>query len=182
MGGCRWRLWSTLTVFALLWTCGGPILTMAQYLSHSPKIDSSASVFYAVLHFLWIGLPVTGVCALFGYRNSRYWRKHRRNKELRVARESKSEMEGWLAFFRTRQAEQRATADSVALSPVLAARLETARVLIDEKHYDAARAILKTIDHPDATACLEQIDLISPWHPSGPESRDGDGDLLRRVS
>ena len=101
MGGCRQRFWSTLAVLALLWMCSGSILTVAQYLSHTPKIDSSAGVFYAVLDFLWIGLPVAGVCAFLGYRNSRYWRRQRRSRELQVARESKSEMQDRLAIARS---------------------------------------------------------------------------------
>jgi hypothetical protein len=158
MGGCRWRLWSILTILALLWMCGGPILTVAQYLSHTPKIDSSASVFYAVLNFLWIGLPVTGICAFFGYRNSLYWRKQRRYRELQVARRSKSEMQGWRANARMRQTAQRPTADSAAPSRVLATKFETAQVLIEERNYAVARAILKTIDHPKAAEWLEQIE------------------------
>jgi hypothetical protein len=179
MGGCRWRFWSTLTVLALLWTCGGPILTVAQYISHTPRLGSSARIFYAVVDFLWIGLTVTSGCAFFGYRSSRHWRNQRRDKELQIVRESKGEKHDWPANARMRQGKQEATADSFALSPEIAAKLETARVLIDNKNYDAARAILKTIDHPEATQCLEQIDLLSPWHPSAVENRDGD--LQRRI-
>jgi hypothetical protein len=84
--------------------CGGPILTVAQYLSHTPKIESSVSVFYAALGFLWMGLPVTGVCAFFAYRNSLYWRKRRRDKEVQIARESK--IQDWQTTARMRQAEQ----------------------------------------------------------------------------
>ncbi len=161
MGGCRWRFRSILTVLALLWMCGGPSLIVAQYLSHTPKIDSSASVFYAVLPFLWIGLPITGVCAFLGYRNSLYRRKQRRHKELQVARASNSEMRDELAIARMRQAGQRATANYAAPSRILASKLETARVLIEEKNYEVARAILKTIDHPQAAECLEQIDQFT---------------------
>jgi len=116
VGGCRWRLWSTLTVLAVFWVCGGPILAVAQYLSHTPKIGSSSSVFYAVSAFLILGLPVTGVSAFFAYRNSRYWRKQRHYKEVQVARESKSEMQDWLAIGRVQRAEQRSTGKSAAPS------------------------------------------------------------------
>lgn len=94
MRGCQRQFWSILTVVALLWTCGCPILSVAQYLSHTPKIDSSASVVYSVLNVLWIGLPVTGVCAFFSYRNSRPWRKQSRYKEVQDTRESNTEMQG----------------------------------------------------------------------------------------
>jgi hypothetical protein len=93
MRGCQRQFWSILTVVALLWTCGCPILSVAQYLSHTPKTDSSASVVYGVLNFLWIGLPVTGICAFFSYRNSCSWRKQNRYKEMHEARERRPEVQ-----------------------------------------------------------------------------------------
>jgi hypothetical protein len=112
MDGWRWRFWSTLTVLALLWTCGAPMLTVAQYLSHTPKIDSSSSVFYAVSNVLCIGLPATGICAFLGYRNSSFGRKQKRNKEKRIARESENDRQEWQAIARSRRAEHQATTDS----------------------------------------------------------------------
>jgi hypothetical protein len=172
MGEKRWRFWLTLTVLALLWMFGGPILTVAQYLSHAPRIDSSASVIYGVVDFLWTGLLATGVCAFFCYRNSPYWRKQKQHRALHLAQERTSAMQGGLAIARMQQAGQRATADSVALPSGLATKLETARGLMKEKKYDEARAILKTIDHPKATKWLEQIDQFRSWLHAAPESED----------
>jgi hypothetical protein len=45
---------------------------------------------------------------------------------------------------------------------MLKAKFETAKELIDKKKYDQARAILKTINHPTATAWLAKLDKISP--------------------
>jgi hypothetical protein len=107
MRGCQRQFWSILTVVALLWTCGCPILSVAQYLSHTPKTDSSASVVYGVLNFLWIGLPVTGICAFFSYRNSRSWRKQSRYKEVQEARERRPEMQHPRAIARPAAIERR---------------------------------------------------------------------------
>jgi|SRR5579871_1740596 len=161
MNGCRWQVWSTLTVLALLWTCGLPILIVAQYQSHTPKIDSSAHIFYAVTDLLWVGIPVTGVCAFFGYRNSRYWREWRRYKDIKDAQENKAEMQEWHAIAHMQKVEQRAAANFDPPSSAQRAKLEAAQMLIQEKKYETARAVLKTIVHPEATAYLEQIDRLS---------------------
>jgi hypothetical protein len=50
---------------------------------------------------------------------------------------------------------------SAAPSRVLATKLETAQLLIEERNYAVARAILKTIDHPKAAERLEQIEQFS---------------------
>ena len=41
-------------------------------------------------------------------------------------------------------------------------KLSAARELIREKHYDEARAILKTVDHPTAKQWLAKLDQIAP--------------------
>src|SRR4051794_17202967 len=42
------------------------------------------------------------------------------------------------------------------------AKFEAAKELIDEKRYDEARTILKTIDHPTAAKWLNKLDAIAP--------------------
>lgn len=42
------------------------------------------------------------------------------------------------------------------------AKMEAARELIQEKKYDEARVILRTVDHPIATEWLGKIDLVDP--------------------
>lgn len=42
------------------------------------------------------------------------------------------------------------------------AKFDAARELIQEKHYDAARAVLRTIDHPQATSWLAKLQQIAP--------------------
>jgi hypothetical protein len=41
-------------------------------------------------------------------------------------------------------------------------KLDAARELIQEKQYDAARAVLRTIDHPQATTWLAKLNQIAP--------------------
>lgn len=45
------------------------------------------------------------------------------------------------------------------------AKFEAARELIQAKQYDAARAVLKTIDHPQASDWLTKLDKIAPIKP-----------------
>lgn len=42
------------------------------------------------------------------------------------------------------------------------AKFDAAKELIDEKRYDEARALLKTIDHPTAAKWLDRLDVIAP--------------------
>src|SRR5579859_3256559 len=42
------------------------------------------------------------------------------------------------------------------------AKFEAAKQLITEKHYNEARALLRTIDHPTALQWLEKLDTIDP--------------------
>ncbi len=46
------------------------------------------------------------------------------------------------------------------------AKFIAARELINEKQYDEARSILKTIDHPTATEWLRKLDEIAPHKPN----------------
>ncbi len=41
-------------------------------------------------------------------------------------------------------------------------KMLAAKELIDEKHYDEARAILRSVDHPKAVEWLEKLDKIDP--------------------
>lgn len=53
------------------------------------------------------------------------------------------------------------------------AKFAAAKELIDEKQYDSARAILKTIDHPAAREWEKKLDTIAPianYRPPEPES------------
>jgi hypothetical protein len=45
------------------------------------------------------------------------------------------------------------------------AKFAAAKELIDEKKYDEARAILRTIDHPTAQTWLDKLDTIAPSEP-----------------
>ena len=45
------------------------------------------------------------------------------------------------------------------------AKFEAAKLLIDDKDYPAARAILKTIDHPTAREWEHKLDALSPPKP-----------------
>lgn len=49
------------------------------------------------------------------------------------------------------------------------AKMEAARELIQEKKYDEARAILRTVDHPLATEWLGKIDDIKRGQPVAPK-------------
>lgn len=42
------------------------------------------------------------------------------------------------------------------------AKFDAAKELIDEKRYDEARALLRTIDHPTAAKWLDKLDVIAP--------------------
>lgn len=48
-------------------------------------------------------------------------------------------------------------------------QLAAAKMLIEEKRYDEARALLETIDHPTATKWLKQLDKVAPS--AGPKKK-----------
>lgn len=53
-------------------------------------------------------------------------------------------------------------------TPALKEQFAKAKVLIEQKQYDKARALLITIDHPTANTWLAKLDVIAPAQAASP--------------
>jgi hypothetical protein len=174
MNGCRVQFWSIIGAIALLWTCGGifyalatatttgstitATLTAGSRVSPSQSRDftnsaTGGAVIGGSLLFICTGLPVVLLSSLMagGAR-----RDIKEKRQLELQQQQTLAMQQMAA--QNMALQPRGYPVSYQTPPDPRPQLEAAKALIQSGQYDAARNLLKTIDHPTAVEWIKKID------------------------